>query len=199
MPASSAYDSNYPPRYTSRRYATSQNLAYDPAYDPDYDPVYDPAYSPERYPQPDISVVPGAGAEPATHTLSPNVVLAARIAVVVFIAFALIGVVQVTLSSSSIAVGIEAQEYSNQLDAARSQTGELEVTLASLSNPTRIKSEATALGMSGAETTTVIDLTDDIVMTDETGALSLSESVAALTTGQITDQLSTQASQTAGQ
>ena len=49
----------------------------------------------------------------------------------------------------------------------------------SLSNPSRIKSEATALGMAAPESTSKIVLPEDIVATDGSGNLSLSQSLAA--------------------
>jgi hypothetical protein len=48
-----------------------------------------------------------------------------------------------------------------------------------LSNPTRIKSEADKIGMVTPASTTFIDISDDIVETDQSGALSLSASVEA--------------------
>ncbi len=190
MIADAAYDFNS----NRRRYATAQNLAFDPAYDPDYyddpaydsayepayDPAYEPEYDPDRYRRPDISVVPGTGNRSAAQTLSPAVRFGVGVAIAVLLAFSLLGFLRITLFSATTAVGLEAQEYTNQLDAARSQTSDLEITLASLSNPVRIKSEATDLGMESAGSAVLIDLTNDVVVTDSNGALSLSGSVAAL-------------------
>ena len=47
-----------------------------------------------------------------------------------------------------------------------------------LSNPTKVKQQAGKLGMAAPETTGVITLDKDVVATDESGALSLSKSVA---------------------
>ena len=127
-----------------------------------------PAYTraaervPERYPErPRISVVPGG--KPHVETLSPALVAFARIA----------------LTPAAVNVEIESKSYDSLIDTARSEGSSLEVAQSSLSNPSRIKSEATALGMAAPESTSRIVLPEDIVATDGSGNLSLSQSLAA--------------------
>ena len=138
-----------------------------------------PAYTraaervPERYPErPRISVVPGG--KPHVETLSPAIVTLARVVAAALVAFALIA-----LTAAAVNVEIESKSYDSLIDTARSEGSSLEVAQSSLSNPSRIKSEATALGMAAPESTSKIVLPEDIVATDGSGNLSLSQSLAA--------------------
>ena len=137
-----------------------------------------PAYTraaervPERYPErPRISVVPGG--KPHVETLSPAIIALARV-VLALVAFA-----RIALTAAAVNVEIESKSYDSLIDTARSEGSSLEVAQSSLSNPSRIKSEATALGMAAPESTSKIVLPEDIVATDGSGNLSLSQSLAA--------------------
>jgi cell division protein FtsL len=77
-------------------------------------------------------------------------------------------------------MAMEASDISTQIELARDGSNTLEVEQSTLSNPTRIKEQAAALGMTTSETTTFIDISGDVVVTDETGRLSLSSSIDAL-------------------
>ncbi len=146
--------------------------------------VLAPSPAPSAPRRPDISVVPGTGAGSASQTRSSLAMLLVWIAVAAFVVLMALGFVRITLNVFSVSAAKEAQTYSSQIDQARSETSELEVALASSSNPTRIKTEAATLGMGSAEQTAIIDLGDDVGVTDEAGTLSLSGSIAALTAGQ---------------
>ncbi len=58
---------------------------------------------------------------------------------------------------------------SGQISDARTEGNDLEVAQSMLSNPTRIKVEATALGMGAAADVEKIDLSGDVVVTDDVG------------------------------
>ena len=103
----------------------------------------------------------------------------AKIAVVAFILFAVIGIARVAISAVTVTTSIESQQLSGQISDARTEGNDLEVAQSMLSNPTRIKVEATALGMGAAADVEKIDLSGDVVVTDDVGNLSLSGSVAA--------------------
>ena len=144
-----------------------------------------PAYS--RYPDrayeraveraPRIQVVPGTGPRTAAPALPDSVVFLAKTVAVVLVVLALIGVARVALSSAAVTGSIQAQELSSKIDGARAQGNQLEVTQRSLSNPSRVKTEANAMGMAAPLETTTIDLGQDAVATDDAGNLSLSKSL----------------------
>lgn len=134
----------------------------------------------KREPKRRVDVIPG-GAKGHAKEVSPAHAFAMRVAkvtVAVAVLFAGIGVGRVTLSAATVAEALEAREVKNQLEDARSSINQLEVMQSSLSNPTRIKTEAAALGMASATDSVVLDLSGDVVATDESGNLSLSESMA---------------------
>lgn len=140
--------------------------------------------APKRAPQPTrrIDVVSG-GARGRAVEESPSHAFAIKVAkatVALVAVFAIIGFGRVTLNAATVAEALEGRQVSTQLEDARSAISELEVQQSSLSNPTRIKAEAAALGMVSPETTHVIDLSDDVVVTDEGGNLLLSESIESV-------------------
>ena len=147
-----------------------------PAYSHYPDRAYERAV--ERAPR--IQVVPGTGPRTAAPALPDFVVFLAKTVAVVLVVLALIGVARVALSSAAVTGSIQAQELSSKIDGARAQGNQLEVTQSSLSNPSRIRIQASALGMVEPEVVTSINLAGDIVTVDEQGALSLSGSAQAL-------------------
>lgn len=161
----------------------SRNAAYNydsVAYKRDGYAYAEPA--PSRQPTRRVDVIPG-GAHGRAADKSPAHSLAVKMAkatVAAAVVFAGVGFGRITLSAATVAEALEAREVSSQLETARSSISDLEVQQSSLSNPTRIKNEAAALGMSSPEATSVIDLSGDIVATDEQGNLSLSGSMKAL-------------------
>ena len=132
---------------------------------------------------PDISVVPGSGAR--TKSAADAVVVFAKVTAVIMVAIALVCCMRVALSSMAVSTALEAREISSQIDEARSDGSRLEVALSSLSNPSFVKQEAAALGMSAPEDYAVlkIDLSDDVVVIDAAGALSLSGSAERIAQG----------------
>ncbi len=144
-----------------------------------------PAYShyPERVYErpaertPRIRVVPGTGPAAAPSALPSSVVFLAKVAAVVLVVLALVGVTRVTLASAAVGASIQAQELSSAIEDARDVGSQLEVEQSSLSNPSRVKSEATAMGMSAPAETTMVNLEQDVVSIDEEGNLSLSQSL----------------------
>ena len=97
-----------------------------------------------------------------------------------FVLFAVIGFARVAISAATVTTSIESQQLAGQINDARTEGSDLEVTQSMLSNPTRIKAEAAALGIGAAADVENIDLSGDVVVTDEAGNLSLSGSVAAV-------------------
>ena len=75
------------------------------------------------------------------------------------------------------ATSVQSQQLESQISDARASGNNLEVQQSSLSNPTRVKAEASRLKMAAPESVGIIDLGTDVVATDEAGNLSLSKSV----------------------
>ncbi|MEG0070873.1 MAG: cell division protein FtsL [Raoultibacter sp.] len=147
-----------------------------------------PAYRydyPERYPRPQrspqVRVVPGRGKTTHQNTLSKQVVTLAKIAAGALLVLALIGCVRIALVSATVTTALASQEISSQIETVRSTSNSLEVKQSFLSNPSYVKREAAALNMGVAAGSTTLTLPQDVVLTDETGSLSLSQSLAAAT------------------
>ena len=139
---------------------------------------YYPERAPERSPRERISVVPGRGTRTQTPTLPSNVVFLAKAAAVVLLVVSLVGFARIGLMSATISTTMQSSQLTSQISDARSSGAALEVSQSTLSNPTKVKQQAGKLGMAAPETTGVITLVKDVVATDESGALSLSKSVA---------------------
>ena len=139
---------------------------------------YYPERAPERSPRERISVVPGRGTRTQTPTLPSNVVFLAKAAAVVLLVVSLVGFARIGLMSATISTTMQSSQLTGQISDARSSGAALEVSQSTLSNPTKVKQQAGKLGMAAPETTGVITLDKDVVATDESGALSLSKSVA---------------------
>ena len=147
--------------------------------------AHDYAYgspAPKRESKRKLDVIPGGGQgqsteKSAAHELAIKV---AKVTVAAVVLFAGIGFARITLSAATVAEALEAREITTNLESVRSTISDLEVKQSSLSNPTRIKAAAADLGMASPETATVIDISGDIVATDEKGNLSLSDSIKAL-------------------
>ena len=148
-----------------------------------YDYYAQPAYERERVARPDSTVVPGRRRQAAPQPSAHPAVLIAKVVLAALVVFALLGVVRITLSSAAAMTSIESNELSNQIEAARTEGNQLEVAQSTLSNPARIKSQAEAMGMAAPTETVVLDLSGDVVVTDDAGSLSLSGSVAAAAQG----------------
>lgn len=126
-----------------------------------------------------FEVVPGGAPQQDTHAVSSVVAKAVRVLAVLVAVFALLGAVRITLDSMTIGTALEYRQLSRDIDAARTEGNALELEKSMLSNPTRIKEEARNIGMAAPAQTTYIDLSGDVVVTDETGNLLLSDSMAA--------------------
>lgn len=140
------------------------------------------APEPKQNPARRVGVIPG-GAHGRAAEKSPAHELALKLAkatVAAVVVFAGIGFGRITLSAATVAEALEAREINTHLETARSEISDLEVKQSTLSNPTRIKNAAEELGMASPATTSVIDISGDVVATDEKGNLSLSDSIKAL-------------------
>lgn len=142
-----------------------------------------PAYSynyPERIParpqRPAVRVVPGQKPRTSTQSAPSSVVTLAKAITVVLVVATLLCCARIAIGSITVSTSMQAQELNSQIDAARAGGSALEVQQSSLSNPTRVKTEAHLLKMAAPGTTVTLDLGTDVVATDEAGNLSLSKS-----------------------
>lgn len=133
--------------------------------------------------RPEIGVIPGEGRQVRSEPLPASATSLAKVIAVVLAVVAVLGCVRISLSSATVMTALETRELSSQIETARSEGNALEVVQSSLSNPTRVKDAATLLGMSAPAYVANIDLSGDVVVTDERGNLSLSGSAAVLAQG----------------
>ena len=132
---------------------------------------------------PDIHVVPGRGRETSDGTLPASAVTLAKVAAVLLLLFALIGIVRIVLASAAVSTAVETEAVAAQIETARSTGKDLEVRESHLSNPVYLKGEATELNMQAAENTQIMTLSKDVVVCDEAGRLSLSASLKSVAQG----------------
>lgn len=139
-----------------------------------------PAYSPEPQRRKSFEVVPGGAPRTNSNAASETVLIFAKILIAVVLVFAFISVFRISLSSATVALAIESKTLDTQIEDARDAGSALEVQQSSLANPSRIKSEASSIGMSVPSAITYLDMSGDIVTTDANGNLSLAGSVNEL-------------------
>ena len=108
---------------------------------------------------------------------TPLIITAARLAAVVLVVVAVLGMARIALTSATVTTLIESDTLSAQIDEARTTGTSLEMQQSVLSSPTSIKQAIKRLGMVPAGEAEVIALEPDIVAVDEEGTLSLSDSV----------------------
>ncbi|WP_296013309.1 cell division protein FtsL [uncultured Adlercreutzia sp.] len=132
---------------------------------------------------PSIAVVPGAGRAPRTDEgLSAAALTLAKTCAVVCLVIALVAMARVGITAAAASCALETRELQTSIELARAEGSDLEISQSVLSNPSRIKTQAQALGMavpSEANSDQIV-LPPDIVATDEAGRLSLSETMARL-------------------
>lgn len=138
-----------------------------------------PALNPQTYRAPNITVVRGERSD-QVHRVSTLVGFVGKVAAVLILAFTLLCVARVTLSSATVATANENQQISNRIDTARTEGSTLEITQSKLAAPTRVKETATEMGMTSPNSVMMIDISGDIVKTDSNGDLSLSQSISAM-------------------
>lgn len=139
----------------------------------------------QEEPQPrrqrNIGVIEGGGRQQEDLSAGHEFAIkAAKLTVLAALVFAGLGFARITLDAATINEALAAKHYESQLDVARSAISDLQAEQSSLSNPTRIKSKATLLGMGSPRTISVIDISGDVVVVDDEGNLSLSKSLEAL-------------------
>ncbi len=133
--------------------------------------------APEIPERPRVRVVPGTGRRTSVETVPETAITAAKVLAVVLVLVALIGFARIAINTATVTTSMSTQDVTSELATARSGSAALEVQQSTLSNPTRIQSAASDLGMSAAESTETISLSPDIVATNDEGGLALAESI----------------------
>lgn len=142
---------------------------------------YRQSAAPRPQRQPNVRVVPGR--RPA-ETVSPAVVAAVKIFVVVMAVFAIVACVRIGLAAATVNTMLQTESISQQVDNLKSGSANLEVRESTLSSPTNVKNVAsTQLGMSQATEVDTLVLSPDVVCYDSAGNLSLSKSLAVAAQG----------------
>ena len=128
--------------------------------------------------RPEINVIPGQG---PVKTISPAVTLVIRVIVAVFIIMLVAGGVRVYLDSTAVSTSMANDQLAMDLNTVRAQGSELEIQASNLSNPAYVRDYAKSkLGMAAPTTVETMSLGEDVVVVDESGALSLSGSLSAI-------------------
>ena len=96
---------------------------------------------------PSISVVPGAGRRAQSEGISAAALSLAKACAVICIVIALIAMARVAITSAAASCALETRSLQTSIETARAEGNELEVSQSVLANPSRIKAQATALGM----------------------------------------------------
>lgn len=149
-----------------------------PAYRYDYD--YAEAW-PLRKSSPQVRPVRSRG---VVRRLDPRWVIFARVVVTVMLILAVAGVVKITLTNAAVNTSIEYAQVTADMNTARAMGSALEVQASNLSNPAYVKDYAKQhLGMTAPAVIETMRLGEDVVALDESGALSLSQSLAAVARG----------------
>lgn len=148
-------------------------------------PAYRYDYARQSAPRPQrgaqVRVVPGR--RPA-ESISPRVIAAAKVFMVALAVMAIVACVRIGMAAATVNTMIESQTISSQTDSLRSNSSNLEVKESTLSNPSYVKNVAsTQLGMAAASETDTLVLGEDVVSVDDSGNLSLSQSLAVAAQG----------------
>ena len=142
-----------------------------------------PAYA---YPRPErnrsaecprISVVQGSAPRTSERSVSETFLLGAKVVAAVFVLFTAIWFARIAFSSATVTTSMATQEITADLSEARAYAATLEVQQSSLSNPTRVRTDAVDLGMAAPASTTTITLPQDVVAADDNGVISITESI----------------------
>ena len=134
---------------------------------------------PER--RPDISVIPGRG---PLQTIDPRWKVVLRVCVAVILILAIGAFVRLEFGAAATSASITHDELELDLNTARAEGSSLEVQASNLSNPAYVREYASSkLGMSAPVVVETMTLGEDVVAVDDSGALSLSGSVAAVGRG----------------
>ncbi len=133
----------------------------------------------ERYSHPGVHVVPGKRSRAHEQARAASSLSFAKVAIIALVVFTLLGFVRIGFASATVLTAMSVQDLETSIESARSVGNELEVQQTYLSNPAYIAEEASSrLGMVEAEEALTITLSEDVVVTDEAGNLSLASSLS---------------------
>ena len=125
----------------------------------------------------DFEVVPGGHRHQQASAAYDIAMRAARIALIAVLVFAFVGFARITLSSATITEAVKTTELESGISELKSDISHMQAEKSSLSNPVKIKSDASALGMISPYETVIVTLEKDVVAIEEDGSLSLTKSL----------------------
>ena len=137
-------------------------------------PELEPRYSRPVHVQP-------ASARGFVEGLDPRWQVVARVVIAIAAILFVAACVRVQIVSATVQASQEYQQVAADIETARAQGSALEVQASNLSSPGYVKDYASQrLGMHAPATVETLTLGSDVVVVDEGGALSLSQSLAAV-------------------
>lgn len=134
--------------------------------------------------RPDVVVIPGgAKNNPQFQTLSERSTFIFKMLIAAAVVFAIICSARVWLSTSTVQALENVETLQASVSDARSAGNELEIEHSTLTNPTRIQSEAKSIGMSYANDVERISVTlPASIKTYKDGSISLSDTISSIET-----------------
>ncbi|MEE0845548.1 MAG: cell division protein FtsL [Eggerthellaceae bacterium] len=136
-----------------------------------------PSRRPQRTGRPDVRAIPGGGRRANESAAASRTSILVKVVIAALVAFSLVCVARVALSAATVSAAVETQQLNQDISSIREQSNALEVTQSTLSNPSNVKATAQQLKMGAPATTEFLDLGVDVVATDDTGNLSLTQSL----------------------
>lgn len=130
-------------------------------------------------PAPSVRVVPGRK-HAVNPSISDNAVIAIKIAVALLIAFMVVGIVRIALSSFAYGMASSASDLRSEISDARTTGESLAVQESLLSSPSNIRQQAEERSMVPAASAESMTLSFDPVVIDGDGNLSFAGSVERL-------------------
>lgn len=131
--------------------------------------------------RPDVRVVPGSRQGAAQQVLPQSTVSAFVAVALVMVVIAMGCILRVGFAAGAASNMVSTQITAAQLSEERSASTALEVQSTQLSNPERVKTEASKLGMVAPAQTQTLVLSEDVVAVNQDGSLSLGQSLARAT------------------
>ena len=99
-------------------------------------------------------------------------------AAIIVLAIVIVAFGRIAINAATVNVMLENDKIESQIEDVRTESSNMEVSLAESGSPTHLKKAAKKLGMAVPAYTETLMLGDDVVAYDHSGNLSLSESLA---------------------
>ena len=120
---------------------------------------------------------PSSTSAQTTAQIPVNITAVVCVVAALLIGFSLLSFARVAISSATISASMSTQAQAAELEVAKSEGNQLEVSACVASNATSVNDRARALGMTNADAVEYIELSPDVVVQDASGNLDLTESI----------------------